>query len=132
MINLEAKSNLMSTPQISRPLNLSYLYEVSDDDREFVKDMIKTIIKNTPGGVAEILDALEKNNWTEVSRLIHKLKPSLLLLNIESISNHVKSVENKAKKQINLDQAAIELREMEEYCHAIVEELKETLLNDSY
>lgn len=122
----------MGAPQISTPLDLSYLYEISDDDREFVKDMIETIVKNTPDAVREIRDAEKKDNWQEVGRLVHKLKPSLLLLNIDSLSVHIKTLEDNAKKRINLPDAKTQLNEMEAYCTLIVKELSTELNADSY
>ena len=122
----------MSAPEISVPLDLSYLYEISDDDREFVKDMIETIVRNTPDSVVEIREAQKKDNWHEVGRLVHKLKPSLLLLNIDSLSTHIKTLEDNAKKKINLDEAVIQLDEMESYCATIVRELDTVIKTDTY
>ena len=122
----------MSAPDISLPLDLSYLYEISDNDREFVKDMIQTVAKNTPDSVIEIREAQKKSNWKEVGRLVHKLKPSLLLLNIDSLSTHIKSLEDNAKQEINLEFATTQLSEMESYCGIIVKELSRFIEEDSY
>jgi HPt (histidine-containing phosphotransfer) domain-containing protein len=122
----------MSAPIINTPLNLSYLYEISDDDREFVKDMIETIVKNTPECLEEIKHAQSENNWTEIGRLVHKLKPSLLLLNIEEMSTHIKSLEDNAKKEINLDYIDTQIAEMGGYCQIIVSELGAELENDTF
>ncbi|MFY0626866.1 MAG: hypothetical protein JXR07_11250 [Reichenbachiella sp.] len=122
----------MSIPQISLPLDLSYLYEISDDDREFVKDMIDTIVKNTPDSIKEIKVAADKNNWIEVGRLVHKLKPSLLLLNIDSVSKHIKVLENNAKEEINLEDAIVQLGELMEYSAIIIHELSTAVEQDNY
>ncbi|WP_109830734.1 Hpt domain-containing protein [Reichenbachiella versicolor] len=122
----------MSSISVSTPLDLSYLYTISDDDRDFVKDMIETIIKNTPENVAEIVAARKNENWNEVGRLVHKLKPSLLLLNIEHLTSHIKSFETNAKEQINLDEADLQLQQLEEYCSIIVSELTTEVANDTY
>ncbi len=122
----------MSAPDISLPLDLAYLYEISDNDREFVQDMIDTIVRNTPDSVTEIRAAQKNNNWEEVGRLVHKLKPSLLLLNIESLSTHIKSLEDNAKQEINLEFAGTQLDEMEHYCGIIVKELARALEEDTY
>ena len=122
----------MSNLDISTPLDLTYLYTISDDDREFVKDMIQTIVKNTPGNMAEIIAAREKDNWDEVCRLVHKLKPSLLLLNIESLSNHVRTFELNAKSRENQALADEQLAQLDEYCKVIVKELATEVANDTF
>ena len=122
----------MSIPDIPIPLDMSYLYEISDNDREFVKDMIDTIVKNTPDGIKEIRVAADKNNWKEVGRLVHKFKPSLLLLNIDSVSKHIRVLETNAKEEINLDDAITQLKELEEYSAIIIHELATEIKEGTY
>lgn len=122
----------MSAPEVPVPLDMSYLYEISDDDREFVKDMIDTIVKNTPDSIKEIRDAADKGDWKEVGRLVHKLKPSLLLLNIDSLSRHIKTLEHNAKEEVNLEDAMVQLGELEVYSAIIVKELSDAISQDTY
>lgn len=122
----------MDTVSISTPLDLSYLYMISDDDREFVKDMIETIVKNTPEILGEITFARKQDNWKEVGRLLHKLKPSLLMLNIDGLNAHIKSFEVNAKKEEDLSLADKQLIELQEYCNLIVNELTTEVANNTY
>ncbi|PIB34765.1 hypothetical protein BFP72_04775 [Reichenbachiella sp. 5M10] len=122
----------MSNINIPLPIDYSYLYEISDHDRDFIKDMLATIVKNTPGNLGDIIEASTKENWTEVGRQVHKLKPSLLLLNIESLTAHIKTLEGNAKGQKNLETIEKEIAELKEFCDLLISEIKKDLASDSY
>ncbi|UXP31131.1 hypothetical protein N6H18_12305 [Reichenbachiella agarivorans] len=122
----------MNKADLPLPLDYSYLYEISDDDRDFIKDMLATVVKNTPGNIEEIIAAQTKKSWTEVARLVHKLKPSLLLLNIEMVSTHIRNLESNAKKQTDLDLLKTQIAELKEFCDLIVSEIKKDIEADAY
>lgn len=122
----------MSTVNLELPLDFSYLYEISDNDRDFIKEMLETIVKNTPSNMEEINLAYEQKKWEEIGRLVHKLKPSLLLLNIGPISTLIKSLESNAKGQKNLDSIDTQIAELNEFCDVILSEINGALSSDSY
>lgn len=122
----------MSTSKIELPLDLSYLYEISDHDREFIYEMIMTIVKNTP----EMLDDIEKEgkaeNWYALGRLMHKLKPSLLLLNIDNLSALIRELESNAKTPKNIEQIPNQITELRELCDLILDELNKLIKSDQF
>lgn len=122
----------MSQTSIPLPIDYSYLYEISDNDREFIKDMLDTVIKNTPGNLDEIEKAGDEKKWTELARSVHKLKPSLLLLNIDSLTAHIKRLEADAKGQIDLELIPTKIAELRELCDLLVGEIKKDIEADAY
>ncbi|WP_422362330.1 Hpt domain-containing protein [Reichenbachiella sp.] len=122
----------MATDKIQLPLDLTYLYEISDHDREFIYEMIMTIVKNTP----EMLDDIEREgkaeNWEQVGRLMHKLKPSLLLLNIDNLSTHIRELEGNAKAPRNMELIPKQIAELRELCDIILKELNDLIKSDQF
>lgn len=122
----------MSSDKIELPLDLSYLYEISDHDREFIFEMIMTIVKNTP----EMLDEIEKEgkaeNWYALGRLMHKLKPSLLLLNIDKLSTLIRELEGNAKAPKNMELIPDQIAELRELCDLILNELDKLIKSDQF
>ena len=86
--------------------NLSSLNNLSRGNSEFVQKMITIFIAQTTETIEKVEDAIEVKNYLEVSRLIHKIKPSIEGIGIISILEEVKllekiSAENNNKKLIN-------------------------------
>lgn len=122
----------MATDKISLPLDLSYLYEISDHDREFIYEMIMTIVKNTPDMLSEIETEGKAKNWEKVGRLMHKLKPSLLLLNIDSLSAHIRELESNAKASKNTELIPNQIAELRELCDIVLKELNDLIQSDQF
>ncbi len=122
----------MAASKIELPLDLSYLYEISDHDREFIYEMIMTIVKNTPEMISDIESAGKAENWEQVGRLMHKLKPSLLLLNIDSLSAHIRELEGNAKAPRNMELIPKQIAELRELCDIILQELNDLIKSDKF
>lgn len=122
----------MSNIEIPLPIDYSYLYEISDNDREFIKDMLETVIKNTPDNLKEIQDAGSAKKWNDLARSVHKLKPSLLLLDIDTLTQTIKQLESNAKDQTNLDEVPKQIAALCEHCDLLVSEIRKDITSDSY
>ena len=122
----------MSLYTYQKPLDLSYLYEISDHDRDFIKDMIDTIVRTTPACIDEINAAMREERWNEIGRLVHKVKPSLLLLNIDSLSALIRTLEDNAKKAINTDQIPEQVGHLTTFTGELIAELKDLMDSDSF
>ena len=122
----------MATDKIQLPLDLTYLYEISDHDREFIYEMIMTIVKNTPEMLGDIEREGKAENWEQVGRLMHKLKPSLLLLNIDNLSSHIRELEGNAKAPRNMELIPKQIAELRELCDIILKELNDLIKSDQF
>lgn len=65
--------------------NLSILRNLSRGNIDFVQKMIRIFIEQTSKTIEDIEAAIQEENYNEVSRLIHKIKPSVESLGISSI-----------------------------------------------
>ncbi len=79
--------------------NLSKLYEIGRGDVSFVNKMIQIFVDYTPTTLNEISTALQNNDFIQISRLAHRMKPSIDNLGIVSLLNTVKDLELETKKE---------------------------------
>jgi PAS domain S-box-containing protein len=107
--------------------DLKSLRSLSRGNEAFVLKMIAIFVKQTKEIMADTEKAIEENNFTEASRLIHKIKPSIDGMGIVSVHKEVRVLEricliSNNKNEINelfvfiktrLLQAVLELEENE-------------------
>lgn len=103
--------NLKSTKNkdvAKKPLiyNLNSLYNLSRGNKDFVIRMIQIFINQTNETIIKIEDALQVDNFEEISRLIHKIKPSIEGVGVFHLLNEVKELEKISK--MTTDKVAIE------------------------
>ena len=78
--------------------NLSSLNNLSRGNQEFVQKMITVFIDQTIETIEKVEKAIPLNDFQEVSRLIHKIKPSVEGMGILSILDDVKFLEKISKE----------------------------------
>ena len=71
------------TDQQQVQIDLKYLKEFSGGDLYFIRDMLETYITEAPLTMQKIQMAVEKENWEEVYKGIHKMKPSFIMLGMQ-------------------------------------------------
>ncbi|TRX39477.1 PAS domain-containing hybrid sensor histidine kinase/response regulator [Flavobacterium restrictum] len=82
--------------QNNKNYNLNTLHNLSRGNDEFVKKMLTIFVEQTTDTIAKTTLAIANNNFIEVSRLIHKIKPSVASLGINSIQTEIKTLEKVA------------------------------------
>ncbi|MFY0651825.1 MAG: Hpt domain-containing protein [Cyclobacteriaceae bacterium] len=113
-------------------VDLDYLYNICDNDREFIKDMLLTFNKITPESVDGINDSLESKNWKELGQLAHKIKPSVLLLGIEEFSSLIKEIEHMAKNEEELDQMPTKVSLLNNYTSEVIADIQDLIKHNQY
>ncbi|QIH40038.1 PAS domain S-box protein [Flavobacterium sp. Sr18] len=86
--------------------NLKNLQDMSNGNKDFVIKMVAIFINQIIETIRNIDNAILENNFDELARLIHKIKPSIENLAIESIVNDIKYLE-KADKYNGKDKNSI-------------------------
>jgi HPt (histidine-containing phosphotransfer) domain-containing protein len=67
---------------------------VTYNNPSFINKMIELFIKSSKEYLANISLALSKNDLVSINQLAHQIKPSLDLLNINSITQSIRDIEN--------------------------------------
>lgn len=97
-----AKENIIMDNQ--KLYNLNSLNALSRGNDDFVFKMISIFIEQTKDTIDKVELALESDNFKEVSKLIHKIKPSVDGLGVSSISNEIKLLEKIANESNDKEQ----------------------------
>ena len=109
--------------------NLNSLNAMSRGDQEFIKKMIGIFVTQTKTIIEETEKAIEENNFLEVSRLIHKIKPSIDGMGINSIYEEVRELEKISKTTTDKNEIAQLFLLIKKVLIQTVNELEEKELN---
>lgn len=94
----------MTKSEFSEKLyDLSMVESVSGGDESFIKKMVALFIETVPKNVEELNNALNRQNWDQVSKLAHKLKSTIDSMGIKSLKTDIREVELNAKQQVGLE-----------------------------
>jgi HPt (histidine-containing phosphotransfer) domain-containing protein len=91
-------------PGKSRLYNLERLYEIDNNNKEFIREIISAFLKTIPIHARELVTAANEKKWDKVYFLAHKIKANIDLLNIKTIREEIRVVERNAKAKIHDEQ----------------------------
>jgi PAS domain S-box-containing protein len=110
-----------------RVTNLSYLKEASGGNMEFVSQMVVIFLKQTPEFLLKLKEAGSTQDWPEFRKIMHKIKPTIVMMGIKKLEPIVKELEICSKELKSIENLPILLRQMERYCELAYVELNEEL-----
>ena len=74
--------------------DLTYLSDASQDDPQFIKKLVGMFIDLIPGSMAELNESMKSGDMIQLRKTAHKMKSSIDLLGIISLSDPLKRLEN--------------------------------------
>lgn len=111
--------------------NLTVLHNLSRGNKDFIKKMIQIFIEQTSETLADLDKAFIENNFIEISRLIHKMKPSVESLGINNIIKEISTLEKIAKTTTNKNEIENLLQKIKPILILAITQLEENELNQS-
>ena len=105
-------------------IDLTYLYDMSDNDNQFVIEIMKIFIEQVPGELDKLAVAIEGQEWSSVHSIVHKLKSSVNHVGIKSIVPIIQQIESSTHDLVNLDTIQSKYLQIKTVCYAAIEELK--------
>ncbi len=78
-------------------VNLRYLETVCEGDRDFMQEMIVAFLETIPQSIRELQVAANAEDWEQLARVAHKMKPSIAFMGIEPMKILVADIETMAK-----------------------------------
>lgn len=111
-------------PDHNKVVDLTYLKEMSDNDINFITEMVKSFITQSPKEIKKIWFHYSNNEPDDIANLIHKIKPSITFMGIHKLKDLVLEIEKNAKQK-KLDLLKDQLDKFENICNIAIEELKE-------
>ncbi len=79
--------------------NLAKVYALSDNDSEFVSQIVSLFITEVPEDLAKIKIGIEEKDYHRAYSFAHKIKPTLDLLGMTVAFDEILLVEDWTKKQ---------------------------------
>ncbi|MDZ7650121.1 MAG: ATP-binding protein [Cytophagales bacterium] len=83
--------------QKNTEFDLSYLIKASDNNQEFIQEIINTFLDSMPKTIDEIQIQLQLKNWDHLAKLVHKIKPSITLMGIHHLKEKIALLEHETR-----------------------------------
>ncbi|MBK7805843.1 MAG: response regulator [Saprospiraceae bacterium] len=131
-LNIKTKTPTLTNILQSKPSNETPLYDltniktVSRGDQSFVNKMIEIFVEHTPTSVTEIKVAFENQDYLTISKIAHRMKPSIDNMGIHLLKNPIRELESSAKMEV-VDDKKVELliENIENTLAKVIEKLKD-------
>jgi HPt (histidine-containing phosphotransfer) domain-containing protein len=101
--------------------NLAKVYAISDDDKDFVLQIINLFVEEVPPDLREIKQGIKSKNYTQAYGFAHKIKPTLDLLGMDAAYEEILQIEQWTKSQGKK-------KEIEEVFKSMVNRVESTLI----
>lgn len=111
--------------------DLSELERMANGDPKFMEEMISLFIKTSESSLLAMIENLEKKNFQAIADLSHKLAAPVKYMNVTTIYNTTKELEQLAKEGEESEIIAQKVTQLQSEIEALNEELKE-LLKDKF
>jgi PAS domain S-box-containing protein len=107
--------------------DLAYLRSVSNNNEDFINEMIQTFIHSIPAVLVEMEKCVGEKNWEQLGKLAHQIKPSLTLMGIHALRPTILFIEENGKAQTKPDELSKATAEFVEAANILVKDLTKTL-----
>ncbi len=113
--------------KLLRHSNLTYLRGIANSNNDFVVQMLKIFIDQTPPALERLEKAINRKDWTSVRAIAHKIKPSVTFIGLKEIEKDVPALENYAEAKSNLNLVPSLYKKINKVCTEAVVELEEEI-----
>lgn len=96
-------SETIAPPRVAS-YDLSYLRSISNNNLEFIEEMMQTFVQTMPGVLDQMRGGLAEKNFDLISRLAHQVKPSFTLLGIHDQRQNILFIEENGKAKTNISE----------------------------
>ncbi|MCF6405817.1 hypothetical protein L3C95_23160 [Chitinophaga filiformis] len=90
----------------------TYLYKISNTSTSFIQKMIMLFISSLDEYLIELAMLQEQKNLPELKKVIHKMKPSVMNLEVKGAAEILKSINNASSWNNDTDRRVSQLREI--------------------
>ncbi len=104
--------------------DLTMVRTVSGGDESFIKKMVHLFIETVPPGLADLQDAMGKQEWTRVGKIAHKLKSTIDSMGITIIKDEIRLIESNGKNEKDTDGLAPVVKKVTDIIQQCIQQLK--------
>lgn len=106
-------------------IDIEQIKQSTSGDEAIMLDLINMGLERMENSQNEINSVLEAEDWDELARIIHKLRPVLHFIGLVSLEDKLVSIEKNAKERTNLTKIGNKLTEMFDVFETAKNELAE-------
>ncbi len=103
--------------------NLDYLRSISEDDKEFLRDMINLFASQVPLFVQNMKKHYDSGNYLALGAEAHKAKSSVMMMGMKELASELRIFQIKTEEGMDIESYPIHISHFETNCMAAVEEL---------
>jgi len=107
--------------------NLKYLQDITEGDRESMREIIILFIEQVPEFIGNLKKHLAEENYIALGKEAHKAKSSVMIMGMESLGHDLKALQLATIAGTGIETYAKHVDRFESECLVAVEELKQDL-----
>lgn len=104
--------------------NLAKVHEISDNDTEFVVEILKLFVSDVPIDLFQMKEAINEKNYQDAYSYAHKIKPSLDLLGMTIAYEENICIENWTREKGKKKEIKDTYKSLESHIEKAVKEIK--------
>lgn len=105
--------------------DLTELEKMVGGNTEFLASLASIYLDTVPLNSKEMMQAAASGDWLAVSKLAHKMKPTIDSMNIVSITADIRTLETKAGNKTDTDKLKNLAVKVDRVINAVAEQLKD-------
>ncbi len=109
-------------------INFSGIWELADNDTEFIKDFLSVFLEQTPKSLQYLERAFENKEGKTILAITHKMRASVGALRMEEVYALIDQLEGAVKEDVALTTARPLYEEMKILCQRALEEARQELM----
>lgn len=107
--------------------NLSYLKEITDGDKQFIRELIELFLSQVPEFIENMNSFYNSGQYIELGKEAHKAKSSIQIMGMSDMEKEMKSLQLKTIAGTDVETYASTISNFTMQCKAATEELKAEL-----
>ena len=127
IIRANIDSKLAPNANSTKLTDLTFLNELADGNKEFIKKMLEIYVKQTPENIGSLETFAADNNYDGISSVAHKMRSSVPYVGLAEVEKLLEKLEFEAKQRINVNNYAHLVSEIKRMCEISITEVNEHL-----
>ncbi|AWI25919.1 Hpt domain-containing protein [Flavobacterium pallidum] len=104
--------------------NLAKVYAISENDTEFVLQIVSLFISEVPADLQQVKEGIEQKNYKQAYSFAHKIKPTLDLLGMTVAFEEILVVEDWTKREGKRREIKDTFKDIEDRVEKAVKEIR--------
>ncbi|WP_222983647.1 Hpt domain-containing protein [Flagellimonas meishanensis] len=104
--------------------NLDKINEMAEGDQDFVISVISVFLDEVPADLASLENAIEAEDYENIYKMAHKIKPNVDLLGMEQTRATALEIETMGKTEASMDEIKGHFPLLKTDVHQVISELR--------